>query len=472
MQPSPSVSRGTVRQWWSAPVAFCLSLLGLATAGAGQTNWVLRSMPTVPPARLDSGLAFDVLRGCTVMFGGGNGVNGLSDTWEWDGTNWLQRFPAASPSPRESVRLAYDSARGRTVLCGGLGAGALNDTWEWDGTTWLQRTSASNPSPRYYHAMAYDAARAETVLFGGYSGGYAGDTWVWNGISWTQRFPANSPGPRTQMAMAYDPLRQRIVAFGGRSSSTNYPGSTWEWDGTNWNQASPVQSPPPRESAAMAYDTLRERVILFGGNTAANVRLNDTWEWDGSDWVQRSPLLAPAPVRYHAMAFDAARARAVEFGGLTTTVLNQTWEYFHPAPATYVSFGSGCQGTAGTPVLAPAPNDLPWLGGSFEVRVSNAPPLAIALLAWGLSNTATGALPLPLNLGVLGAPLCSLLVDPAATPAIVTDFLGQGVIVRNFPPTPSLVAIHFYDQFGVLDAGANALGLAFSQASDACLALK
>ncbi len=365
--------------------------------------------------------------------------------------------------------MGFDSGRGLTVLFGGYAAGAVNDTWEWDGTDWTQRTPTSSPAPRYYHAMAYDAARGETVLFGGYGGGYLGDTWVWNGTIWTQRFPANSPGPRTQMGMAYDAARQRVIAFGGRSSSTTYPGGTWEWDGTNWSLVLSTNSPSVRESHAMAFDSLRERVILFGGNNPANALLNDTWEWDGSNWSQRTLPLAPAPVRYHAMAYDSARSRAVMFGGITPLVLGQTWEYYHPTPATYTLFDTGCPGSAGTPNLGTAPNELPWLGETFQVNLTSALSLSVAVLATGFTNSTMG---LPLNLGILGAPLCTLLVDPLITSAIVTDLSGNGSVSRILPSSPTLAGLHFYDQFAVLDAGANALGLAFSQGGDARVAVK
>ncbi|MEO6594377.1 MAG: kelch repeat-containing protein [Planctomycetota bacterium] len=470
-----NLSSPPVSAWrcWLASISAGLAITSLASHAHAQTVWNLRTSPTVPPARQDTGLAFDSLRGQTVMFGGQTGAIALFDTWEWDGTNWALRFPANSPPARDSGRLVFDSGRGLTVLFGGYTTGAANDTWEWDGTNWTQRTPAGSPPPRYYHAMAHDQARGETVLFGGYGGGYLGDTWVWNGTTWTQRFPTSSPGARTQMAMAYDAARQRVIAFGGRLSPTNYPGSTWEWDGTNWIQASPLTSPGPRESSAMAYDSLRQRVVLFGGNNSVNQQLNDTWEWDGSNWLQRMPALAPAPVRYHAMAYDSTRSRTVVFGGRTSTgqFLNQTWEYYHPTPATYVLFGSGCPGSAGTPNLGVAANELPWLGETFEVNLTNAPSVSIGVLAWGLSNTSSSIGPLPFNLGILGAPLCNLLVDPVHTEFSIA-MAGNATVGRFFPNNPAIAGALFYDQFAVLDAGANALGLSFSQGGAGRVALK
>jgi len=467
--------RGANWRWCLAPVSACIAFAVLTAHGSAQTNWTLRAAPSVPPARLDAAIAFDGLRGRTVLFGGGTGVGDLSDTWEWDGTNWTPHFPVNNPPARESGRLVFDSGRGVLVLFGGYSTpvGAVNDTWEWNGTNWTQRLPSSSPAPRYYHAMAFDAARGETVLCGGYGGGYLGDTWVWNGTSWTQRAPAASPGARTQMAMAYDASRQRIVAFGGRTSPTNYPGGTWEWDGTNWSLASPASAPAVRESHAMTFDALRARVVLFGGNDPGNVRQNDTWEYDGSNWHQRTPVLAPAPVRYHAMAYDPLRARTVLFGGSSSAgVLNQTWEYHHPAPATYVTFGSGCAGTSGTPNLAAASGQLPWLGSSFRVDLTNARPVTFAALVWGFSNTTTGVFPLPHHLDYLGAPGCHLFVAPTFSQFLFTDLAGNGSVTRGLPNDPAFLGLHIYDQFAVFDTAANALGLVVSQSGDACLAAK
>src|SRR5262249_49422621 len=86
---------------------------------------------THPRAGRGDTLAYDILRGHTVLFGGTDGTTGtatLTDTWEWDGTNWAQRLPAASPPPRQNSGMAYDLARGCTVLFAGMSLNHLGDT--------------------------------------------------------------------------------------------------------------------------------------------------------------------------------------------------------------------------------------------------------------------------------------------------------------------------------------------------------
>ena len=107
-----------------------------------------------PSERIGAAMAYDSVRGRTVLFGGFDPVSGVEvgDTWEWDGSVWTQvNLPGPSPAARYLPAMAYDSVRGTTVLFGGLDFGAgvnFRDTWEWDGSAWTQVSSASGPSSR------------------------------------------------------------------------------------------------------------------------------------------------------------------------------------------------------------------------------------------------------------------------------------------------------------------------------------
>jgi len=146
-------------------------------------TWIKRTLPTSPATRHSHGMAFDSLRCKTVLF---SGLNGINDTWEYDGTTWTQRFPTMSPSARIAHGMTYDWARRVVVLFGGHASGSdLGDTWEWDGSDWVFRTN-SGPSVREYPAMAYDRDCGRTLLFGGSDAGtILNDTWMWDGTTWT-----------------------------------------------------------------------------------------------------------------------------------------------------------------------------------------------------------------------------------------------------------------------------------------------
>ena len=90
--------------------------------------------------RMYHGMAYDPVRGVTVLFGGFNGNGGTEngETWEWNGSSWTQRN-VPGPSPRTSFAMDYDFTRHVTILFGGQRGAVWNgDTWEWDGTTWTQ----------------------------------------------------------------------------------------------------------------------------------------------------------------------------------------------------------------------------------------------------------------------------------------------------------------------------------------------
>ena len=132
--------------------------------------------------------------------------------------------------------MAYDSIRGVTVLFGGADpdGNLFGDTWEWDGENWTQMEDVG-PSSRLEFAMAFDAERKQTLLFGGGPNQpnpefQFADTWGWDGQAWTQ-LADSGPGKRTSHALAYDSERQRTVLFGGLLPVAD----TWEWDGTEWD---------------------------------------------------------------------------------------------------------------------------------------------------------------------------------------------------------------------------------------------
>ena len=140
-------------------------------------------------------MAGDTSRAKVVLFGGNDFVDGapqvLGDTWEWDGTAWTQ-IEETGPSARAGHCMAFDSVRGRTVLFGGIDALRVHipcDTWEWSGTAWVQATEFG-PAARLETAMSFDGT--QSLIFGepqrrtGVQTGM-GDTWSWNGKFWTQR---------------------------------------------------------------------------------------------------------------------------------------------------------------------------------------------------------------------------------------------------------------------------------------------
>ncbi|MCA8952460.1 MAG: hypothetical protein KDE27_23315, partial [Planctomycetes bacterium] len=355
--------------------------VALDTAG----TWTVATAGATPPARQAGVLEFDAASGRLVLFGGIATVTPLTDTWESSGTGWVLVNSTGGPPPGGGHAAATDPVSGRVLLFGGPWLGnETNQTWEWLGTGWNQLTPPHAPPRRTLAAMTADPGTNTVLMFGGQgtTGSTLGDTWEWDAVArdWTQRFPAHAPSPRGRVGLAWDRHRDVAVLFGGRPSALSSANNeTWEWNRTDWIQRSPATTPPARAFAGMAYDPLRDRTVMFGGTSYSSL-LGDTWEWDGIDWAQRTPPLAPAngtPL----VAWHPGLARTVLVNGI------ETWNYGPDQPATALSFGAGCAGTNGTPVVAVAPFSGAWAGSSCTIEVAPIPTGAAPLLAIGTHTT-------------------------------------------------------------------------------------
>jgi hypothetical protein len=111
-----------------------------------------------------------------------------------------------------------------------------------------------------------------------------------------------------------------------------------------------------------------------------------------------------------------------------------------------------------------ASKESPQIGNDFPVTLAQARPLATAVLLLGTSNTSWSGLPLPLGLGAYGAPGCELLTSVNLTSIKSVKADGTAKSTYTIPLSLGLLGVHFYNQWVVLDPGANAWGFAFSNA--------
>lgn len=129
-----------------------------------------------------------------------------------------------------------------------------------------------------------------------------------------------------------------------------------------------------------------------------------------------------------------------------------------------VSFGSGCQGTAGVVPVAGTSGGLPIPPNALWAQTLNgAVPQAPVVLVVGSSQTAYGTVPLPFDLGLIGFTGCFLRVEPLVYfPATAT---AAGVATVPMPlPGVTLRRRYMFVQWFVLDSGAPNGALAASQA--------
>lgn len=165
---------------------------------------------------------------------------------------------------------------------------------------------------------------------------------------------------------------------------------------------------------------------------------------------------------------SAAATTVAPFQGTTTTVNSpRGWSgtlYYGTNNVTnlagYGWFGPGCNGTNGRTTIVNTTE--PQIGGTLSTNLNNL-PFGIGVMVLGLSNTVSGGvIPLPLDLGILGAPGCPLRVSLDVTDTVV----GVGTTATwsfAIPSNPLLMGFKLYNQAAVLDA-INAFGFVTSDA--------
>lgn len=135
----------------------------------------------------------------------------------------------------------------------------------------------------------------------------------------------------------------------------------------------------------------------------------------------------------------------------------------------WTSFGTGCRGSnnvvpshSGSPAAPSITSALGW-------SVSGARAATVAAMVFGFSRTVHGSTPLPYEMSSLGMPNCRLYAAIASTSYVTTSATGSATFTATMPNNPALIGTRAYSQFAVFDQGANALGIAWSNAQELLL---
>lgn len=133
------------------------------------THWTLLAAGGPTPRSLHA-MATDTVREQIVLFGGladsGGGATHQNDTWIWNGQSWQQYFPATVPPTRLQHGMAFDLSTAKVVMFGGQSvAGAEQQTWAFDSSNWSLRTTTTSPPSQIQEPICYHAASDRVVLF-------------------------------------------------------------------------------------------------------------------------------------------------------------------------------------------------------------------------------------------------------------------------------------------------------------------
>jgi hypothetical protein len=437
-------------------------------------GWVDRT-PTnplqTPNPRAYPAMCWDPMHNYVLLFGGVPSAGSFQETWTWNGTAWTRRFTSQPPQAGyqlihpATVAMAFHPPSNAVVLM------YEGSTWLWSGTDWMAHPASlpggANGTPGNV-AMAVDPVSNQLVLYVGtrWSSGsgfqVVSQTFTWDGVAfaWTQRPTAVVPWPAERPTLAVDPVAGRLVLGTNGPTSCSF----YEWTGANWQQRLPAGA--PNATGSFATDSAHQRLVMFDG--VMNSQPNHTWTLAAGAVQQVATPVEPARRFGAAMAFDPVRQRVVLFGGAVQWnypisqffMLGDTWEFDMPAGASFTTYGAGCLGSRGVPTLDSSFGSLPRVGQTFAVAVTNLPLQAWTFMFLGTSDTSYGPLTLPLSLGFIGAPGCSLLASGDDL-GLVTNVLGTGLWQW---PVPNAPGFSFFTQAFSFDAPANPLGITTSNA--------
>ncbi|MGH7151443.1 MAG: FG-GAP repeat domain-containing protein, partial [Planctomycetota bacterium] len=138
-------------------------------------------------------------------------------------------------------------------------------------------------------------------------------------------------------------------------------------------------------------------------------------------------------------------------------------------PAGSSTFGAGCPGSGGFVPRITTAGGPPTVGQpNFRVYGSKMLGGTFAVLIFGVSSASWAGIPLPLNLGFLGLPSCSLLVSADILLPAMSSGSGPGAGAANrlvpAPSDPSLSGLSVFYQWFVVDPGPLPLPGAMSEA--------
>jgi hypothetical protein len=106
--------------------------------------------------------------------------------------------------------------------------------------------------------------------------------------------------------------------------------------------------------------------------------------------------------------------------------------------------------------------ELPIVGSTFVRVATRMPSFSGVLQLIGFSDSFFSGGPLPFDLSSLGAPGCTLNVDPLLIYLYVSDAAGRARFQTSLPVSPVFAGFTLYEQLLVLDPPANPLGATLS----------
>jgi len=350
-----------------------------------------------------------VLVGGTFQTAGGAPAQSVA---RWDGSNWATVGAGLPQAPSD---LAV-SAQGDVFALRSTGLPQLD---RFDGATWSAFPIATSGVAMGLQTLANGDVALHGLLTSGVTHGVA----VFDGVAF-QPLDAGSG------AFVLDVIPTPDGDFLVRGSILGV-GTVARWDGVAY-QPLPTASAPVRSLGysvdGQLFALVDERIERLDGGAWTSVTSAGRFGVAGRlAFGGDNDLIVYGPTVFgvdELVSIGVARAEPT-------------------CPASAVSFGAGCVGSAGTVRLNA--DGAPWLGGTMRATATGFPQASLALLAIGAQQVTA---PLP-----LGAAGCSLFVDPVATELRLP---AAGAVDASFdvPDVAALIGQLVYTQVIGVELGA------------------
>lgn len=407
---------------------------------------------------------------------GDNGDNVLMwDTWNrrllmvtmeipnriktFDGSSWQVLSTAPFPA-RYGLAAAFDPLRGRALLCSGLdrATSAFSTVlWSWDGQNWTQEPTG-NGAPTGYFTAVYDTAQDRLVLKARTSCALH----AWDGAGWA-RLPgwSSCPNPYGFDLPGYDESLGTVTLYrteliGSTGWYTRYALAPAGWVSTPIRILNGVQPGPwPFQRSAAATLSSGAKLIL-AINGYGRIEATEC-NGDFAMYLLKAPGSSNFIV--NSICVDPATDRVYISGGNHCAVVTAA-----PVAAWWHLSSAGCQGASYNFRLGNMTSNGPRCGTTWDLGLSDVTTAPPPLLLVGSSRQWYLNARLPLDLGPLGMPGCTLQVAIDAMVLGTADGTRHAVFHVAVPPAPWLVGRDVFLQAAGAAPGFNAAGLVLSDA--------
>jgi hypothetical protein len=351
----------------------------------------------------------------------------------WNGSTWS----ALGAGTNGNVLALCPLANG-DLLVGGQFTSPAAGIARWNGSTWSALGAGISTVEAITSMPNGDVIAGGTFSSAG--GTPAANIARWNGSTWSA-LGTGCNGTVSTLAVLHDGT---LVAGGWFNLAGGVSASrVARWDGSTW---SPLGLGMGTSQPFGVY-YLKKLLVLPNGDLlaagtfdlAGGVSAHSFARWNGTSWSEQS-----YGTNGQLDDCTALPNGAVAVVGNFTTPAGRVAILQPNCPAVTFPFGTGCAGAGGLDTLTA--NGLPWAGSTFHATVTGLPTPAVAIAAYGFTQTSVALS----SLLPQGLPGCNALLAPVHSELLTAN--GSTAVTSVAIPNVSVaIGVHLLAQVVTLE---------------------